>query len=153
MNVHLSGISEMADLDEAGYQALIQERDRLELMLQRIKSAIETYEKIRVLKADLASADIASIVSPEAAANPQTRRRNELPPARLAEIAREIILEAGKPQTRSEIAAAMKERGITLVGRDPAKNIGTILWRYRAEFENIPDQGYWPKDVPPRENG
>ncbi|GAB4063967.1 hypothetical protein KHC28_14185 [Ancylobacter sonchi] len=143
MNAHTSGIYEMADLEEAGYQGLIQQRERLERDLRTVNEAISKYEHIAALKKELAS-----LVTLETAPVVPKRRRNALPPARIAKTAREIILKAGRPLTRYEIAKALEHQGVALVGSDPIKNVGTILWRHRDEFENIPDRGYWPKDVP-----
>ena len=143
MNAPMSGIYEMADLNEASYQALIEERDRLKKALEMVSEAIEKYERIASLKQELATLMTSGPLPAD-----RKRRRNPLSPSRLAAVAREIILEAGRPLTRSEIVAAMEARGIELVGADRVKNVGTILWRHRDEFENIPERGYWPKGVP-----
>lgn len=85
----------------------------------------------------------------EQAEEREPRRRNPTPPKQLAELAREEILAAGHPMTRGELVDALEKRGVEMVAKDKAKNLGTILWRFPDMFINMPKEGYWPKDVPP----
>ena len=76
------------------------------------------------------------------------RERNVLPPADIAAFARETLLAEGRPMKRGELVRAIEARGLPLAGRDKAKNLGTILWRHRRQFESLEGLGYWPSDVP-----
>lgn len=62
--------------------------------------------------------------------------------------ARIAILGHGRPMTRSQIVASLEARGISVGGVDKQRNMGTIMWRFRDKFVNIPHQGYWPADTP-----
>ena len=64
-------------------------------------------------------------------------------------MAEEEILAQGRPMTRSELVTALERRGVEMVAKDRAKNLGTILWRFSNRFENLPGEGYWPKSHPP----
>ena len=67
------------------------------------------------------------------------------------EIARavELILnDRGHPMTRGKLTKELSERGINLVGRDPTNVLGTLLFRLRERFVNIPKYGYWIADRP-----
>ena len=76
------------------------------------------------------------------------RRRNPVAPADIAEIARQIILERGSPMKRGELVRELEARGIRIEAVDKAKNLGTILWRHRKIFENLPGEGYWVRAEP-----
>ncbi len=60
--------------------------------------------------------------------------------------AREFILELGTPMTRGELVNAFHMRGLPIGGVNPARNMGTIMWRLRDNFVNIEGHGYWPRD-------
>lgn len=79
---------------------------------------------------------------------PTRRRRSPIPPAEIAKVARQILLERGGPMTRGELVREFEARGIELAAADRAKNLGTILWRHRDIFENLPGEGYWVKGEP-----
>ncbi|MER8855844.1 hypothetical protein NKH94_30460 [Mesorhizobium australicum] len=48
--------------------------------------------------------------------------------------------------TRAEIVEALESKGIPVAGVDKNKAIGTIMWRMRDQFVNLPGWGYWPWD-------
>jgi hypothetical protein len=62
-------------------------------------------------------------------------------------MARRILLEHGKPMTRSELLKALEERDVFLAGEDKAKYLGTIMWRMKEAFVNLDGHGYWPSDM------
>jgi hypothetical protein len=76
------------------------------------------------------------------------RVRGIIPPSEIAGLVRTILLEAGRPMKRGELAAEMDRRQIPLAGSNRNKNLGTILWRHRNEFVHIGKLGYWLKDTP-----
>lgn len=77
-----------------------------------------------------------------------SRVRNATPPHEIADQAARLIEEAGRPLTRSQVVEKLKERGVQLVGTDINKNVGTILWRQKGRFVNLPKLGYWLADRP-----
>ena len=88
-----------------------------------------------------------------------SRVRNATPPNEIADQAAQLIEDAGRPLTRSQIVQKLKERGVQLAGGDINKNVGTILWRQKGRFVNLPRLGYWLADkrlpglyAPPRED-
>ncbi|MBZ9822368.1 hypothetical protein [Mesorhizobium sp. CA4] len=50
------------------------------------------------------------------------------------------------PMTRTDIVEALELKGIPVAGVDKARAIGTIMWRLRDRFVNLPGYGYWPID-------
>lgn len=137
-------VASVADRD--GYPEALARRDQLRQQLRDLQAELKRVEDYVSLHEQLfgTSAKEGSQSQPA----PRMRQRNIFAPERLTELAREIILSRGRPMTRSQIAEAIIERGFPLGGRDPVKNLGTILWRFRDAFANIPRYGYWPRDVP-----
>jgi hypothetical protein len=128
-------------------ERLKNQRDELVASLKRIDSAINLIEKALSI---LEPADVGKFISEvgESLKDPPQRQRvrSALPPGDVAAAAREILIEIGRPLTRSQLVAALEERGIPLVGKDRNKNLGTILWRHRHQFVQIPKLGYWLAD-------
>lgn len=60
-----------------------------------------------------------------------------------------IIREAGRPLTRGNLLRKLDQRGTPVGGEaDRAKNMGTIMWRLKEHFVNLPGYGYWLKNEP-----
>jgi len=73
------------------------------------------------------------------------------PPGRPADfvgIMARILGDMRRPMQRGELVAAVEERGVTIPSEDKARYLGTILWRNRDQFVNIPEAGYWLADAP-----
>lgn len=65
----------------------------------------------------------------------------------ISPLAREMMLARGKPMTRTDLVEEFVARKLPVGGVDPARNMGTIMWRLRDDFVNIEGHGYWPRDV------
>lgn len=64
--------------------------------------------------------------------------------AELAPHIEAVIREAGKPLTRGVLLRKLDARGTPVGGEaDRAKNMGTIMWRLKDRFVNLPGYGYW----------
>lgn len=72
----------------------------------------------------------------------------QMPQAEFVPIAIKLLLEHGKPMTRSKLLRRFQEIGHPVPGEHPTKNIGTKLWRASDVIINIPGAGYWVKDTP-----
>jgi len=69
-------------------------------------------------------------------------------PADFAEIMERVLRDISRPLTRTELVDALEQRDVKIPSDDKARYLGTILWRNRNRFINIPNQGYWLKSVP-----
>ncbi len=132
-------------MDERSYQSILLRRRELQEELKVLNDIIQGYERLQQLRGGSSGPEQEPA---KATGESRKRERNVYPPRQLANFARAEILKVGRPMTRGELVGAFEEAGIPLAGGDKAKNIGTILWRFREEFLNVPGQGYWPKDVP-----
>jgi hypothetical protein len=133
-------------VDDKAYKSALRRRDDLLKELELIEEFIRLYEQLFANEADSQSRGFQR-------SEPRLRERNLLPPHRLAAMAEEIIRDQRRPMTRSELASAIEARGIPLKGVDRTKNLGTILWRNRDKFANIPGWGYWIRELPYPEAG
>lgn len=77
------------------------------------------------------------------AGRPKNPKLDELVPAAI-----EIIRATGRPMGRKEIHAALAERGLEVLGADPVRTLGAILWRAREHIDSLEGRGYWPKGDP-----
>lgn len=73
-------------------------------------------------------------------ARPLRRRAN---PAEFAEMAARIIRDERRPLSRTELVEALEKREVELPSQDKPRYLGTILWRNRDRFINIPNKGYY----------
>lgn len=76
------------------------------------------------------------------------RRRTVRNPRKevVASIAREIIEEAGRPISRTDLFAALANRGVHINGREPEQVLSTMLWRtqkQRGPVVRLKTGGYW----------
>jgi hypothetical protein len=144
MELDVSG-ARMADLDEM-LASLLRRREKLQSDLAELEKAIKFIEQAKQeLSPDLFSMLVARQSGlPEA---PQ-RTRGVLPPRDIALAARDVLLTRGKPMKRGEIVEELVRRGIPISGKDPNKNLGTILWRHPEMFVTLDNLGYWVKDTP-----
>jgi hypothetical protein len=78
------------------------------------------------------------------------RRRSQVSPREIVRAAYEILKETGAVLKRRDLLERLRERGLNIDAEDPAKNLGTILWRNQDLFEHIRGRGYrWTgKDHP-----
>jgi hypothetical protein len=79
------------------------------------------------------------------------RRRNN--PAKIAEVARKVIIAAGHPVQRGDLVRRIEEGGLTIHSDDKGKYIGTVMWRNDDVFVNIEGHGYWVKSEPLNNQG
>ena len=142
------GVIPMADFDDV-LDRLLRRRGELVSQLQRVDDAIRALRDAAELVGDerASSLRVPSTVEREAATQPETRERNIVPPADIAKYAREILLDFGQPMKRGRLVRALESKGFPLAGTDKNKNLGTILWRHRDQFVNLPNLGYWPRGV------
>ena len=60
----------------------------------------------------------------------------------------DILHERGQPLTRRALYEALRDRGLVIVGADPVKALGTMLWRSSTRITSHEGRGYWPAGEP-----
>lgn len=71
----------------------------------------------------------------------KTKQRGR--PADFANIMERVLADVGKPMQRGKLVEAVEGRGVEIPADDKARYLGTILWRHKDRFVNIPNLGYW----------
>jgi hypothetical protein len=142
-------------MDLAIANALKRKRE-IELEIAKIDQFIEAYELFsgtKVVQDEMISPpDPVENKSAMKGSLTVSRVRNS--PARIADIAARVILDAGRPLARGELVERIEKHGITIKSDDKPRYVGTILWRNAHRFMNIEGEGYWLKDRPiPSEQG
>lgn len=127
---------------------IIEKRELLRQELEKIDNFLDLYRELTGTEAERSEASVASgdIEAPKS--HGRKRTTGTAKPSDVGPMARRILLDHGKPMTRSELLNALEERDVVLAGDDKAKYLGTILWRMREAFVNLDGHGYWPKDQP-----
>ncbi len=136
--------------DDQRYEEALRRREEIQVELQRLQRELVDIDEFvslyqRLFKEVRSDVSVSDTLTGDVR---RIRQRNILPPARLAEMCRDIIRTHGSPMTRTKLLEAVQARGISLAGSDPSKNLGTIMWRRQDLFINIPGRGYWLRDVP-----
>lgn len=57
-----------------------------------------------------------------------------------------VILDAGRPLSRSELLRELEAAGHIIEGGDKSKVLGTNIWRSKR-FHNLAGAGYWPRSA------
>lgn len=117
------------------YTKAMARRDQLKRELSDIELFLALYERF---SSETEQKQIEVPVSPLAVAKPKRRVK----PSELADIIERLIRERGMPMQRGEILDALAASDVELESQDPAKYIGTILWRNSSRFVNVPGEGY-----------
>jgi hypothetical protein len=127
---------------------IMEKRELLRQELEKIDNFLDLYRELTGTEAVRSEPSAAT----DSAEPPKSHGRKRTPgtakPSDVGPMARRILLDNGKPMTRSELLKALEERDVVLAGEDKAKYLGTILWRMKEAFINLEGFGYWPKDKP-----
>lgn len=66
----------------------------------------------------------------------------------VAEFARQLITDAGRPLSRAELFDGLTGLGLTIDGTDPQMVLSTMLWRMKDRVVRLEKGGYWLTEVP-----
>lgn len=134
---------------ENDIKKIMEKRELLRQELQKIDNFLDLYHEL-IGGTEMVHNDPSaptSRPSGEPKSHGRKRSRGTVKPSDLGPMARRILLEHGRPMTRSELLKALEERDVVLAGEDKARYLGTIMWRMKEVFVNLDGYGYWPRDV------
>lgn len=130
---------------DALLEQALQRREQLRAELEAIDRFIHSYSAVREgRRMEVSNADLFRAVEPRTVTG-RAARSAAVNAAMKDAVG--IILEAGRPLSRSEVLRRLEERGHVLEGGDKSKVLGTNLWR-SGLFLNLKGAGYWPKSTP-----
>ncbi|USI74260.1 hypothetical protein [Sphingomonas morindae] len=121
----------------------LERRSQLRAELEALDRLIHTYARIQEGQINF---DMGDTLFPVGRAG-RSRAEQSAQLSTLLDDARGLIVEAGRPLTRSQLVAGLEAAGHRLDGTDKVKVLGTNIWRSRR-FWNLKGAGYWPKDLP-----
>lgn len=114
-------------------------RHRLEVLateMRQLEAFIEMSERLASGLTGPIASDALRPSRPGSRHVPGSPRPREIVAAVQAILSPDAILD------RHELVERLREEGISMTGADPAKNLGTILWRNRDVFEHVHGRGY-----------
>ncbi|MFN7009939.1 MAG: hypothetical protein ACK4PN_07900 [Allorhizobium sp.] len=127
---------------DAVYQRAMARREALKREISEIDMFLSLYEKYS------AETDRKHSEPPQPAHPAFTRRpKRKVRPSELVDIIERLIRMRSAPMQRGEIVDALAESDIELESQDPARYLGTILWRNGDRFVNVPGEGYTLTDL------
>lgn len=116
--------------------------------LKEVEDFLRVYDKFAGTKEERGGTEETPEQHRETAKEPATRGKiRSAPRSVIKRHARKILIENQVPMTRGALLEALTQRGIAIGGTDRSKLLGTVMWRMRDEFINIPGYGYWPKNM------
>ena len=120
---------------------LLKRREELRLESEALDKIIETYRSLSFL--DMA----VEVEQLDLWKGGRSSRARSAYVAEMMAKARRLILDDGRPLTRSELLRRLESEGYVIDGSDKSKVLGTNLWRSK-QFQHIEGLGYWPSDTP-----
>jgi hypothetical protein len=102
----------------------------------------------RQLREELARVDAFLAMFPHFAGEDMAPRPKRASNEELYAAVRRVLLDNGRPMTRSDIVDELRQRGVQIDSKEPTNWLGTRLWRSGGQFVQIGTAGCWPADVP-----
>lgn len=84
----------------------------------------------------------------EAAAPRRRKATKNSKKEEVAEFARQLITDAGRPLSRAELFDGLTSLGLTIEGTDPQMVLSTMLWRMKDSIVRLEKGGYWLAEKP-----
>src|SRR5437868_3422195 len=122
---------------DSAYGNAIRRREELKQELEELERFLALYRRFAGSTPELNSSTHQSPVSGSTLLESEDLG-SKLGPAEFAVMAEKVILAAGRPLTRGELAEALMARGVKFSTEDVPRYLGTILWRNRERFPNVP---------------
>ena len=124
---------ELGRLSDPFLDNLLKKREEIQDELESLDRYIAAYERRHGSKA---GQKLLALTTAEHGKKPRGR------PAEIADAVAEILASSSRSMTRGDLAKALLKKGYQLPSTDPAKYIGTILWRQQERFVNREGEGY-----------
>lgn len=147
------------DHDRA-YRNALAKAEALRAELRRVEAFLELYREFAGREGDApaeaappARSPLQLSAAPNDGEHAGADDNMSISQAEMEKLAREAILDAGRPLTRKLLLRRLAILGVRIGGADPLKNVGTKMWRARDKFVNLDRFGYWPSDVPNPDHG
>lgn len=155
-------------MDDKVYRSAVAERQNLSSLLGALEAQLAvTQAQIKATKAKIRAVDdllsefekvleqknsqgaraSSEFRKSEKANSLEGRRAKRAVIDAMMDVAEHLILDEGRPLSRTELLQKLKQRGFEVEGTDKSKVLGTNLWRSQ-KFHNLKGIGYWPISHP-----
>lgn len=129
---------------DSTYAKALKRKRELEDELYILNGYIEAYKTVQTVLSAEKEETVEDLLASGPAPQRKETARTPLTPAQVVGYAKKIIVDRGRPLTRTEIANALERDGHIINAADKSKYVGTILWRNSDVFEKADGaQGYW----------
>lgn len=130
---------------EDAYKNALAKKQRLLRELEEVNNFLKLYQ--RFTPKGQAKPEPAAASHNEEPVDKTASGKKVSVPAKFEPIIRHVLLIAGRALPRSMLLKKLEENGTPIPGKNPSKNLGTIMWRLRDQFTNIEGFGYWVAGV------
>lgn len=136
-------------MSDAAYQNALVRKARLERELKEVDEFLRQWRKFAKSGSERPSNDLKPALEPDKtfpqeAVDKATHSNPGV--GELRDIIVRMLVDYGGPMTRGRMLQELRRRDILIRAKNPAKHLGTMLWRMRESFVNIEGWGYWPRD-------
>jgi hypothetical protein len=121
------------------------ELEEIELFL-RLHSKFSSGMNPEPVSGSATALSVHAIVKSDSDGSANAKQRGR--PSEFADFMDLLITMRGRPLTRPELVEGLESQGIEIPSDDKPRYLGTILWRFREKFRNLPGHGYWVKGIP-----
>ncbi|QNT69122.1 hypothetical protein [Defluviicoccus vanus] len=139
------------NVSDAAVRRAIQRRQELEEEIRQIDLFLSLYERFAgqpVAVRNLPGTELQESGENEPGSPDDIAVGGGMTQKDFIELARELLLEIGRPVNGPGLLRKFHEKGRRIGGADEMKNLTTKVWRARDVIIKIPGAGYWPADVP-----
>lgn len=132
---------------DRAYSNALKMKEKLEAELARVNSFLKMYRDFSATEMEKNEPGTSDSLVGSDEDSVNHSHGNRLRPPEIADLAEEVIRNAGRPLTRAEIVDRIEKAGYELHSEDKPRYVGTILWRQKERFTNIAGQGYVLADM------
>ncbi|MGO8082788.1 hypothetical protein [Rhizobium leguminosarum] len=126
---------------DAVYEKAVAKKRALELEIAEIDVFLRLYERYATETNQKQTEPVLNT------AIASSRAKRKARPSELVSIVERLIRSHSSPMQRGEIVDALAHSDIELESQDPARYLGTLLWRNSDRFINVPGEGYTLTDL------
>ncbi len=138
-------------MNDTTYLNALNRKATLEAELREVDQFLQLYQKFSDVSGTQKTLPLVGgekrTGTSDAVNNLNGENKSKLGPIEFASLAEGYVRKAGHPLTRTELVEAFDNDGVELPSDDKARYLGTILWRNREKFKNVPGRGYSLDDI------
>ena len=132
---------------DRAYANALKKKEELQREMEAVDAFLDMYQRFQGIYEQEKASNSPASTEDSFVKDGFGRNVRVLRPPEIADLAERVIREANQPLTRAEIVSRIERGGHVLNSEDKPRYVGTILWRQKERFTNIPGQGYVLADM------